>query len=174
MTSVGAEYREPDWFRTLACVSPLGVLLVIRSTTSWGSLAVFVTCLVTLILSALWLGYAVFLARGVRLAFAAAALLLCLGWGWQGSVYMLLPGCSLKFGHFLTPSGHRTGLALFVVPVLIVSAGLLVSLILGLRVAWQTGRRWSLLAMLEWWLMATIVFLLPDIYLSLQGYGVDF
>jgi hypothetical protein len=65
-------------------------------------------------------------------------------------------------------------LALLLVPVLSVGAGLLASLIAGLWLAWHSGRRWSLIAMIEWWLMATLVFLLPDIYLSLQGYGVDF
>ncbi len=173
MISVGAQYQGPYRFETLACFSPLMVFLVVGATQDCGSVAVLSACLVALILSALWLGYAVFLNRRVRLAFAAAALLFCMGWAWQGAVYVLMPDRSLKFGYFLTPSGRGMRLALLVVPVVSVGAGFLASLIVGLWLAWRSGRRWSLIAMIEWWLMAALVFLLPDIYLSLQGYGVD-
>ena len=155
-------------------ITLLMVLLVIGATQSWNSVAVLGACLATLILSALWLGYAVFVNRRVRLAFAAAALLVCLGWAWQGAVYFLVADRSLKFGYFLTPSGRGMCLALLVAPVLSVGAGLLASLIVGLWLAWRSGRRWSLIAMIEWWLMVALVFLLPDIHLSLQGDGVDF
>lgn len=173
MIRVEAQYQEPPWFQTLACFCPLMMFLVIGATHSWSSLAVLGICLLTLILSASWLCYAVFLDRRVRLAFVAAVLLVCLGWGWQGSVYFLIADCSLKFGYFLTSSGRSTSLALLLVPVASVGAGLFASLIVGLWLAWRSGRRWSLIAILEWWLMATLLFLLPDIYLALQGYGVD-
>jgi hypothetical protein len=101
-------------------------------------------------------------------------LLLCVGWGWQAHVYLLLPDSSLKLGYFLTPVGYSTSLTLLVAPVLTVATGLLVSLVAGLWLAWRSGQRWSLLPMMGWWLVAALVFLAPDVYLSLQGYGVDF
>jgi len=173
MISVGVQYQGPYRFETLACFSPLIMFLVPGATQSWNSLAVLGICLLTLILSGAWLCYAVFLDRRVRLVFLAAVLLVCLGWGWQGAVYFLMADCSLKFGYFLTPAGRGTSLALLLVPVVSVGTGLLASLIVGLWLAWRSGRRWSLIAILEWWLMAAFLFLLPDIYLALQGYGVD-
>jgi hypothetical protein len=53
MTTVGAEYREPSWFRILACFSPLMVLPVLSGTHRWSAMAVLGACLLTVILSAI-------------------------------------------------------------------------------------------------------------------------
>jgi hypothetical protein len=65
------------------------------------------------------------------------------------------------------------GLVLLWVPMLTVTAGPVASLAVALWLAWRTGRRWPLITMIWWWLMAMIVFLLPDLHLSRQGYAVD-
>jgi hypothetical protein len=182
MASLVSEQEEPIWFRTLACLSPLLVLGVVRGVLGGpsidrlrlsGFLFVLGVCMLSAILSALLLGYAVFREWGSRRAFKAAVLLLCVGWTWQlGCYLLLLPDGGIPSGYFENPGGVWTGHILVPIPILTVSVGLLITLGFGLRAAWHAGLRLALLAMIGWWLVAWLVFLLPDIPLSLQGYGV--
>jgi hypothetical protein len=130
-------------------------------------------CILSTILSALLLGYAVFRKRKTRLAFKVAVLLLCVGWTWQLGCYLsLFRHGGISAGYFETPEGAWSGRMLVPIPVVLVSVGLLITLGLGVWSSWRAGLRLALLAMIGWWLVAWFVFLLPDIPLALQGYGV--
>jgi hypothetical protein len=182
MASLVSEHEEPIWFRTLACLSPLLVLGVVRGVMGGpsvdrlrlsGFLVVLGICMLSAILSALLLGHAVFRKRGGRRAFKAAVLLLCVGWTWQlGCYFLLVPAGGIPAGYFETSEGSLIGHMLVLIPVITVSVGLSITLTLGLWSSWRVGFRLALLALIGWWLVAWLVFLLPDIPLSLQGYGV--
>jgi hypothetical protein len=102
-----------------------------------------------------------------------AVLILCVGWAWQlGCYLLLLPSGGLAVGYFEKPEGLWAGRMLIPIPLATVSAGLLVTLAMGLWSSWRAGFRLALLAMIGWWLVAWLVFLLPDIPLSFHGYAV--
>ena len=86
--------------------------------------------------------------------------------------FSLLPSDFLKFGYFSAPGNVRASLAILILPAAIGATGLLGTFGSALRHAWRSGRRWALLALATWWFIALVIFLAPDIYWALQGYGV--
>jgi hypothetical protein len=173
MMMVAGAYKEPRWFRTIACISPLLTIALVNASHGLRPFTALALCLASLVLSAVLMGYAVFLERNVRRAFIVAVLLFCLGWGWQlVACFLLLPSGSLRSGYFGAPGNGRAALAILILPAVIVATGLLATLGSALWHAWRSGQRWALLALAIWWLIALVIFLAPDIYLALQGYGV--
>jgi len=83
MMMIAGAYKEPRWFRTIACLSPLLTIALVNASHGWRPFQALAACLASLVLSAVLMSYAVFLERKVRLAFLMAVLLFCLGWGWQ-------------------------------------------------------------------------------------------
>jgi hypothetical protein len=173
MTIAAGAYKEPRWFRTIACLSPFLTIALVNVSHGWRPFTALAVLLAYLVLSAFLMSYAVFLERKVRLAFILAVLLFCLGWGWQlVACFILLPSGSLESGYFSAPGNGRASVAILILPAVIGATGLLGTLGSALRQAWRSGQRWVLLALAIWWLIALVIFLAPDIYLALQGYGV--
>ena len=110
------------------------------------------------------------LPRAASLLMAAGVAVVGATWAWQRLAYaMLVPAEGLAYGYFLTPGGRAAGILILRGPTIIVGTASTVLALASGAVAWRAGERWSIVALLSWWLAVYITFMLPSAYLDAQG-----
>lgn len=178
-----ADARSPTWAKGLAAVSPLLVFALLWAglivTLSWGSFGpiylVLAACTCALPILGALLATAHQLPRLVAWAMWVTVAIACVAWTWQRALYLrLMPSGPLTYGYFLTDSGATARMLVLTGPTNAVSAADAVLCCAAAIIAWRAGARWSILALLAWWLAAYATFMMPSVYLSGQGEATVF
>ena len=120
--------------------------------------------------SAAWLNRAVLSSLRTLSSFVAAITVTLLVWLWQRLAFTtLVPHSGLAYGYFLKPEGIVARFWVLTCPFWVGLSCLLACLLAAVISAWRAGRRYSLAAIILWFLATFVVFSLPSMYLDAQG-----
>jgi hypothetical protein len=123
-----------------------------------------------LLASAAWLNRALFQALRTLLPFVAAIIAILLIWLWQRLAFTrLVPRSGLPYGYFLKPENTSARFWVFSCPLWVGLTCLSICFIAALISGWRAGGRYSLAAIIPWWLTTFLIFALPSMYLDAQG-----
>jgi hypothetical protein len=123
-----------------------------------------------LLASAAWLNQALFHGLKTFVPFAAAVVAILFVWLWQRLAFTrLVPGSSLTYGYFLTPNGTAARFWVLTCPFWVGLTCVSICFLAALISSWRAGGRYSLTAMIPWWVATFLIFSLPSMYLDAQG-----
>jgi hypothetical protein len=153
----------------------VGVMLSLQTRTFTAFYVVLTMCAFLLGGAAWWFVTSYQLPRRTLRAMWGALALIALTWGWQRVLFLLMvPPDGLSYGYFLTPEGHSAGILVLQGPTVFGASVCALLAALSARAAWRAGARWSVVALLSWWLALFAVFMLPSMYLDGQGNATIF
>ncbi len=147
-----------------------GVILCLQTST-FGAFYLLLAMCTCLIGGAGWWFVSSFaLPRRVMAAMLTAIAVIASAWAWQRLLFIrLVPAEGLRYGYFLTPEGRSAGMLVLKGPMIFVAIALAVLAVASMTAAWRSGARWSLFALLAWWVALYAIFVVPSAYLDAQG-----
>jgi hypothetical protein len=128
-----------------------------------------------LLASAAWLNRLLFHAVRTFGPFVFGIVAVLVVWLWQRLAFTrLVPRSGLVYGFFLRPEGTVARFWVLTCPFWVGLTCLSICFIGALISGWRAGGRYSLTAIIPWWVATLLIFALPSMYLHAQGNAAVF